>query len=141
MNEKHSILIDKLIDNIFEVAENDGDFLNEIVMDKIKEQRKRTESGINKIASLISSAKLELGKQRHIKTDKIFNLLSKLNESQFIQTVTTFNSSASPQLALQFYRKFSGSTDRETIKEDSLLIELIDNIVDIDSFEIYINEQ
>ena len=141
MDKKHNILLDKLIDNFIEIANDDKEFLNEIVKENKIKYRKRTESGINKISVLISEAKLELGRQRHFKTNRIFNLLSKLNEVNFIKAITAFSSNTSPQLALQFYRKLNSITDEESLKEDSLLIELIDNIDDIDSFETYINEQ
>lgn len=125
MNNKYSHLLDKLVDNIFEIADGDQEFLNEIIKDYDNNFANRIEKGAQEIDALVGKLKLEFGKQKHYDVVKVISGLKKLGESKFTALFEKYGPSKNKQLILQFYRKIHTPDSEDSIKEDSFFIELI----------------
>ena len=140
MNDNKHNLLDKLADNFAEAAIHDDELSNELFKIPNDEINSKIVQGAATISKIVGQAKLELGKQRHFNTDKIFKILNKIDKKRFIEIITEYTPDTTPQIALQFYRKLSGSKDFDSIKEDALLISLLENINNIDDLEKEISE-
>lgn len=135
MDKNKSTLIDKLTDSFIETAKSDEEFFLEVVNSTKNEVLQNIKHNTARISTIVGQTKLELGKQRHFNTEKIFNILNKFNKKRFIEIITQYTPETTPQIALQFYRKINGYEDFDSIKEDTILISFIENINNIDDLE------
>ncbi len=124
MDNKYKMVLDNLVDNIFDATMNDQDFKNEILKEYNNDYKQVIKNGGEKIRNLLGELKLEHGHLQHQKTLAFIDKIKKLSEDKFNNLIEKFTPD-NKQMALQFYRKVRGSDNSDTLQEDKAFINLM----------------
>lgn len=126
MTNKYQQSIEDIVDNIFEVTENDQEFANEVLNEFKSDYQDYVKKGAEAINTLVGSVKLKYGEQRHLKTNILISKIKQLSKEKFVELVKKYSlNNKQLELAIEFHRKLQDTEDINHLKEDAILVELM----------------
>lgn len=129
MTNKYQQSIEDIVDSMYEVTENDQEFANEVLNDFNSDYQDYLKKGADAINALVGSVKLKYGEQQHLKTNVFIDKIKQLSKEKFIELIEKYRiDNKQLELAIEFHRKLQDTEDTSHIKEDSILVELMDKL-------------
>lgn len=125
-------LTDVLIDSIYFSASEDRNILKDDPRLSDRALLTKIEETVREVESSLGRMKIKEGIERGAKIENILDRLKNIGVEQVNTVLHCINPDLDQQMVTQFYRKLNGSVTDSSLDEDSLYLNILENIDEIE---------